>query len=54
MGDPRYIFGMDFIDLYKNEVGASEPQQDFMTAMICMQCKAPCVAEYVETNTDLL
>ena len=29
MGDPRYIFGMDFIDMYKNEIGASEPQQDF-------------------------
>ena len=29
MGDPRYVFGMDFIDMYKNEVGASEPQQDF-------------------------
>ncbi|CAF9914088.1 MAG: hypothetical protein HETSPECPRED_001750 [Heterodermia speciosa] len=29
MGDPRYVFGMDFIDMYKNEIGASEPQQDF-------------------------
>ena len=29
MGDPRYIFGMDFIDMYKNEIVASEPQQDF-------------------------
>ena len=29
MGDPRYTFGMDFIDMYKNEIGASEPQQDF-------------------------
>ncbi|KAI1391832.1 Fructosamine kinase-domain-containing protein [Hypoxylon trugodes] len=29
MGDPRYALGMDFIDLYKNEVGPSEPQQDF-------------------------
>lgn len=29
MGDPRYVFGMEFIDMYKNEVGVSEPQQDF-------------------------
>ncbi|KAI1407511.1 Fructosamine kinase-domain-containing protein [Hypoxylon sp. FL1857] len=29
MGDPRYALGMDFIDLYKNEIGASEPKQDF-------------------------
>ncbi|KAI0376957.1 Fructosamine kinase-domain-containing protein [Hypomontagnella monticulosa] len=29
MGDPRYALGMDFIDLYKNEVGASEPREDF-------------------------
>jgi len=29
MGDPRYVFGMDFIDMYKDEVGASEPQEDF-------------------------
>ncbi|KAK4690786.1 hypothetical protein P7C71_g6084, partial [Lecanoromycetidae sp. Uapishka_2] len=29
MGDPRYIFGMDFIEMYKNEIGASEPRQDF-------------------------
>jgi protein-ribulosamine 3-kinase len=29
MGDSRYILGMDFIDMYKNEVGASKPQKDF-------------------------
>ena len=29
MGDPRYVLGMDFIDMYKNEVGASEPKEDF-------------------------
>ena len=29
MGDPRYEIGMDFIDMYKKEMGASEPQQDF-------------------------
>lgn len=29
MGDPRYHFGMEFIDMYRNEIGASEPQQDF-------------------------
>ncbi|KAI1455462.1 Fructosamine kinase-domain-containing protein [Annulohypoxylon moriforme] len=29
MGDPRYALGMEFIDLYKDEIGASEPRQDF-------------------------
>ncbi|KAK0514008.1 hypothetical protein JMJ35_003730 [Cladonia borealis] len=29
MGDPRYVFGMEYIDMYKNEIGASEPQQYF-------------------------
>jgi protein-ribulosamine 3-kinase len=29
MGDARYVMGMDFIDLYRNEVGASEPKEDF-------------------------
>ncbi|RYO97455.1 hypothetical protein DL764_007305 [Monosporascus ibericus] len=29
MGDPRYALSMEFIDMYKNEVGASEPQEDF-------------------------
>ena len=28
MGNRRYVFGMDY-DMYKNEIGASEPQQDF-------------------------
>ena len=27
--DPRYGFAMDLIDIYKNDIGASEPQQDF-------------------------
>ncbi|KAL8793723.1 MAG: hypothetical protein Q9195_003664 [Heterodermia aff. obscurata] len=29
MGDSRYVFGMDFIEMYRKEIGASEPQQDF-------------------------
>ncbi|KAK8115762.1 hypothetical protein PG984_012264 [Apiospora sp. TS-2023a] len=29
MGDPRYTLGMDFVEMYKKEVGASEPQEDF-------------------------
>ena len=29
MGDSRYVLGMDFIDSYKKEVGASEPVEDF-------------------------
>ncbi|OTA96814.1 hypothetical protein M434DRAFT_362267 [Hypoxylon sp. CO27-5] len=29
MGDPRYALGMDFISRYKDEIGASEPRQDF-------------------------
>ncbi|RYO87205.1 hypothetical protein DL766_004679 [Monosporascus sp. MC13-8B] len=29
MGDPRYALSMEFIDMYKDEVGASEPQEDF-------------------------
>ncbi|KAI1073365.1 Fructosamine/Ketosamine-3-kinase [Whalleya microplaca] len=29
MGDPRYSLGMKFIELYKEEVGASEPEEDF-------------------------
>ncbi|KAH7021504.1 Fructosamine kinase-domain-containing protein [Microdochium trichocladiopsis] len=29
MGDARYVLGMDFVDMYKDEVGASEPQRDF-------------------------
>lgn len=29
MGSPRYALGMDFVDMYKDEVGASEPQKDF-------------------------
>ncbi|KAK7990495.1 Fructosamine kinase-domain-containing protein [Apiospora arundinis] len=29
MGDSRYALGMDFIDSYKKEVGASEPVEDF-------------------------
>ena len=29
IGNRRYVFGMDYIDMYKNEVGACEPQQDF-------------------------
>lgn len=29
MGEPRYALQMDVVDLYKNEVGASEPQEDF-------------------------
>lgn len=29
MGDARYTLGMEFIEMYKNEVGASEPRQDF-------------------------
>lgn len=29
MRDPRYAIGLDFVDLYKREVGASEPQEDF-------------------------
>ncbi|RYP41918.1 hypothetical protein DL767_000655 [Monosporascus sp. MG133] len=29
MGDPRYALSMEFIDMYKNEVGASDPQEDF-------------------------
>ncbi len=28
MGDPCYAFGMDFIKMYKIEVGASEPEED--------------------------
>ena len=29
MGNPRYALEMDFVNLYKTEVGASEPEQDF-------------------------
>ncbi|KAK2610174.1 hypothetical protein N8I77_003627 [Diaporthe amygdali] len=29
IGEPRYALQMDVVDLYKNEVGASEPQEDF-------------------------
>lgn len=29
VGNPRYALGMDFVNLYKNEVGASEPEQEF-------------------------
>lgn len=29
MRDPRYAIGLEFLDLYKKEVGASEPQEDF-------------------------
>lgn len=29
MGEPRYALQMDVVDLYKSEVGASEPQEDF-------------------------
>ncbi|KAI1137582.1 Fructosamine kinase-domain-containing protein [Hypoxylon sp. FL0543] len=29
MGGPRYTLGMDFIRLYKDEIGASEPEEDF-------------------------
>lgn len=29
MRDPRYDIGLDFVDLYIKEVGASEPQDDF-------------------------
>ncbi|KAK6837926.1 hypothetical protein PG987_006207 [Apiospora arundinis] len=29
MGDSRYALGMDFIDSYKKEVGASEPVEEF-------------------------
>ncbi|KAI0015720.1 hypothetical protein F4780DRAFT_762781 [Xylariomycetidae sp. FL0641] len=29
IGDPRYVLGIEFVDLYKTEVGASEPQEDF-------------------------
>lgn len=29
MGDARYVYGMDFLEMYRSEVGASEPQADF-------------------------
>ncbi|CAG8975455.1 hypothetical protein HYALB_00004769 [Hymenoscyphus albidus] len=29
MGSPRYALGMDFIELYKEQFGASEPRDDF-------------------------
>lgn len=29
MRDPRYAIGSEFLDLYKEEIGASEPQEDF-------------------------
>lgn len=29
MGNPRYVLGMDFIEKYRIEVGASEPKEDF-------------------------
>lgn len=29
MRDPRYAIGLEFLDLYKKEIGASEPQDDF-------------------------
>lgn len=29
MEDPRYALGMDFVDLYKKEVDAYEPREDF-------------------------
>ena len=29
MGDPGYVLGMDFINLYKDEVGAFKPKEDF-------------------------
>lgn len=29
MRDPRYKIGLEFVDLYVKEVGASEPIEDF-------------------------
>lgn len=29
MRDPRYAIGLEFLHLYKEEVGASEPRKDF-------------------------
>jgi protein-ribulosamine 3-kinase len=29
MRSPRYAVGLEFVDLYKKDVGASEPQEDF-------------------------
>ncbi|KAI1262294.1 Fructosamine kinase-domain-containing protein [Xylariaceae sp. FL1019] len=29
MGDTRHILGMEFVQMYKSEVGASEPREDF-------------------------
>lgn len=29
IGDPRYVLGIEFVEMYKNEVGASEPSADF-------------------------
>lgn len=29
MRAPRYTLGPDFVNAYKNEVGASEPREDF-------------------------
>ncbi|KAI1329480.1 Fructosamine/Ketosamine-3-kinase [Xylariaceae sp. FL0255] len=29
IGDSRYALGIEFVDMYRNEVGASEPQEDF-------------------------
>jgi protein-ribulosamine 3-kinase len=29
VGHPRYVLGIDFVNMYREEVGASEPQEDF-------------------------
>lgn len=29
IGEPRYALQMDVVDLYKTEIGASDPQEDF-------------------------
>lgn len=29
VGDARYVLGMEFVDMYKDHVGASEPVEDF-------------------------
>ena len=54
MGDPRYGFGMDFIDMYKNEVGASLSSRIFTIVMKRMQCKSSKANQYGATNTDPL
>lgn len=51
MGDPRYIFGMDFMDMFKNEVGASEPQQDFYDRHD-MYAMSVSPWQYILENTD--